>query len=1446
MTLLRWWVLLLTLLSGPATAASLFGVVSQRSAAEIAAGAEAFARANPGHRIVLRTQEQLAELTDDQLRALWADADAILLGAVFGDAAVRLAPLLADADIKTLFAVHSDHRLTRLSRRGGRPLLAHLDDADFRAVTGSSETGPVGAELAQRADVRDYLAGRAYWLGRGSDNMGGLMAWLLAPHDASIRVPPPRPQSPLRFYHDGRVVERGQLRLDQRPLVAVLDLNTGDRRGDRDLHDALCRELASRQLQCLGLLARWGIASTEALELLSTLEPRPSALVILQDFVVGGGEGREQGIRQLEQLDVPVLKGIRLAGRTADQWRLSADGMPWDTVHYQVAMPEMQGQSQPMVLATATPPVEHTLTGLQLQVSAPVESRVVLAADRLQRWVALRNKANRDKRVAIVYYNHPPGRHNIGADNLDVPASLWDILHQLKQAGYQTGELPPDPEKLLDLMQARGINLPEDRAALSAMAPQVAGVDAAAYGRWFAGLPASAQAEVVHGPLGYLHEQLKTAMAVGEFELGRSVLQQVDGDLHHLLEGVEHPARDRAVDLLEQLAALYRQRLDGVRDDAMWSEAERLIRALRGTGIEGLRGWGEPPGKVMVHDSRLLIPGLTFGNVFIGPQPPRGWEINEELLHANTSIAPPHQYLAFYHWLRDEFRADAVVHLGRHSTYEFLPRRRAGLAEDDFPALIAGDLPGIYPYIVDGVGEGIQAKRRGLAVIVDHLTPPLKTTPLYDDLLRLRQLVESYESAREDSPLRAQAVDELRRLIRELKLEQELAAAMEAELAVRGLSFEQVDDEMLVHEVGHYLTTLQERFMPHGLHVYGRDWSGEAIDMMLKSMAGGQACPPPPSSLSPSPSSPRKRGSILVAEDLDSRFRGNDGKEACSAAEATRTALIQSPAAERDALLAGLAGRFIPPGKGNDPIRSPDALPTGRNFHALDGGVLPTRLGYDLGSRLAADARQANPAEGSEAVVLWASDTVRDEGAMVAFGLDMLGIRPVWNSRGILNGLERIDGRTRRDVVFTTSGLFRDLYPNLLIWLDRAVLLALDASSLTIRQQHPELAAALEGALAPLAEYRRPGAEPLSQNLVAAQWLGNIQAQQEPTAAAGRHASLRIFGDVPGAYGAGVNRLVERSGAWNDRMEIAQAYRLRMGHAYGIDLHGQPAHASFENQLKQVRHTYLGRASNLYGLIDNNDAFDYLGGLSLAVESVAGQVPKNQVIFHADPTAPRMQPLETALLGELRGRFLNPEWLKPLMGHGYAGARTMGSKFMEYLWGWQVTNPDVVRSWAWDEVKRVYLDDGLDIGLDEFLAHGQNVHVRTNMQAILLVAAHKGFWQADEIALQRLAEDFARAVVAYGLPGSGHTRPDHPMLEWLDPKLPEELRAQFAAARAAALGPQSAAELDPATVAEVTPEMDTAAEESVYARSYLLLGLALILLLLGGIWRGSRSGGRHV
>jgi len=1367
----RRWVFALLLgvlvwMSPGVRAATVVGIVSERSAAEMAAGAHRFLAGHPGHEIVLRTPEQVARLDNRALEALVGRADGLLLAAVFGDQVGRLERVV-EAQMATrrfpVLAVNGDRRLTRLSRLDSQRPLAGMDDASLNDLMKAPE--PRADVRVHRDQLRQqfpeqaiWLAGRGLYQGRTPKHLDALLRWLLVQAGQSLAVPELQPRALIRYYRHGEATtDPDGLNLQSGPVVALLDLDSGDRPGDKALLDAACAALEARDIQCFAVLSRWGGASLEAVRTLdkATGPATLAGIVSLQDFTVGGGEGRREVTDELIRLNVPVIKGLRLASRTTNQWRLSVDGIPADKVHYKLAMPELQGVSQPMVLATAEPGTIDEQTGVALTLTRPVEDRVQAVAERLKRWQILQDKPNAEKRVAIIYYNHPPGRQNIGADNLDVPASLYEMLTWLKAEGYQTGPLPESPAALLDQIQQRGVSLPDDPRGLREMADNVAGMSSETYQRYLKTLPAVVQQEIEHGPLGYLHERLQQALAMGEKELASGLLNRGIRDLRHLIEHVQHPSRQRALEHLDNYERLWQKRLNG---GGQQSALRASRQALASSGIPGLQGWGEAPGQSMVVDGRMVFPGLRFGNIFIGPQPPRGWEVDEELLHANTTFPPTHQYVGFYHWLRDHYQADALVYVGRHSTREFLPRRRAGLTGDDYPDLLGGALPLIYPYIVDGVGEGIQAKRRALGVMISHLTPPLAATELYDELLELRQLVETWESANEPgSPTRERAFKLLREKIQALDigeaLEREIAGEMG--LSVEEVSVDELSPDLLVHEAGHYVTDMQEHFMPLGLHVFGRDWSDEMVDTLLTSMAGKEGTPKP----------------------------------------AWRQNLEVSPALERESFLAALDGRFVPPGQGNDPLRTPEVLPTGRNFHALSDDLIPTRVAWSLAAELVKEARNKKNRQSaqSHALVLWASDTVRDEGVMIAFGMRLLGIRPVWNSRGIVKGLERLpvgpgtDTPLRHNVVFTTSGLFRDLYESQLQWLDLASRYALAGAATTIRREYPELAQALDEALSVLpAGMDEVGGESLAVNEVAARWVADAQQLMANGASArdaGAQAAYRVFGTAPGAYGTGVNRLASRTGAWQDRQQLGQAYRRRMGHVYGKGSQGEPAHQAFDQQLSSVGQTYLGRASHLYGLLDNDDGFDFQGGLSNAVEHLRGEPPRNRVLQYADPANPRVDSLERALEVELRARNLNPQWLKPLMEHNYAGARTMSSDFLDNLWGWQITSPQVVRSSMWDAVNDVYFRDRHDLGLDEFLSDGHNVHVKTHMQAVLLLAAKRGFWEADAFTRRALARDFARNIIDHGLPGSGHTRPDHPLMDWVSDQLEPGQREAFESAR---------------------------------------------------------------
>lgn len=1475
----------------------MLALVSDRSAASMVTGAHQFlatqveaSDASANSSITIRSVSQLNQLTNAEIQQLINQHQALVVAGVFGESVERLLALkyqtqqprfMLNTD-RRLMALHQDPQdgnVADLSKKQRQSLMASLDKSHYLTALTKKQ--------AQWPQFAYWLQARAYWQNRGKENLGQLFTWLEkitmtkpgASHEKLLsQAANILPLQPIRFYWQEQLISITELKAkiaknhvnpedNAKPVVFIVDHDTGDQPGQWQLHQQLCQS----QWQCVSVLAGWGKPSEQAIELIRSVESaQPLALIALQDFVIGGGEGREAVTQKFKALNIPVFKGIRVTELNALAYQLSPTGLPSDSVHYRVAMPELQGVSQPHILALASSAKLDTATGARLSISQVLSKEVGRLQARVNGWLALKTSENAEKKVAIVYYNHPPGRHNIGADNLDVQQSLWQILQQLKAQGYDLGpeaDFPKSAEALLDLLQMKAVNLPQDAGALNKMAPLINAMSVSEYQGYFDSLPSIVKAEMIEGPLGYLHANVKFyLLEQGQEELAQlpaierkavldALLENIENtsvDLHHALDGIRHKGRARALDLLAQLTEVYRELIALTRENSavsteQWQAADALKTALIAMQIEGIRGWGKVPGKTMVWNNEILLPGVQFGNVFLGPQPPRGWELNEELLHANMTFPPPHQYLAFYYHLREVFQANAIVHLGRHSTYEFLPKRAVGLSASDYPSLIIDSIPSIYPYIVDGVGEGIQAKRRGIAVMLDHLTPPLATTELYDGLLQLRQLIESAEAA-SNQDTKKKAIKALRHKIKVLNLTDELVASMDEELQVRGIGFGEVDDDFLLHEVGHYLTKLQEDFMPLGLHVYGKNWQQDAVDTMMNSIEKGEL-------------------------DLSDTQR-----------DAIKRNLIKSPKSEMSAFLNALNGGFVAPGKGNDPIRTPDALPTGRNFYALDGSLIPSQLGFSTGQQLASKARQENSVidkTHKEAVILWASDAVRDEGAMIAFGMDMLGVKPVWNRRGILKSLQLVplnDTRTeRRDIVFTTSGLFRDLYAQQLAWLDRSVLLALAASKKVIERDHPALISALKAALQPvehmLEQQKHDFNESLSSNMVASNWLreaqallrsnGNISAEL-----LGRQASYRIFGTAPGAYGAGINRLAERSGAWQERKQLGETYIKRMSHAYGVPSvsgeMGSNVQVLFRQQLAHVNNTYLGRASNLYGLIDNNDAYDYLGGLNLAIETIAGEQPESFVISHATTKKLSIEPLQSALLSELRGRFLNRQWIQPLMKQGYAGARTMGSEFIENLWGWQATSPEIIRSWVWQDLKAIYIDDSLEIGLDEFLQQKHNVHVQSNILAIMLVAIEKGFWQADQQTQTELAEKFAKNIVEHGIPGSGHTHANHPLYEFIKPLLSAPLNAQLAAVLAAAnhtpagdvgSGVQHIQEISTEVAQQNDNALKDAAQESLpedatetsdetsMKSDYLFLGLVfvILLLILAGYLRSRRQ-----
>ena len=710
-----------------------------------------------------------------------------------------------------------------------------------------------------------------------------------------------------------------------------------------------------------------------------------------------------------------------------------------------------------------------------------------------------------------------------------------------------------------------------------------------------------------------------------------------------------------------------------------------------------IRQWGQPEqSKIMLDGDDFIIPVARVGNILLLPEPSRGWGDDPQKLYHDTTLYPHHQYLAVYLWLNHSFKADAMVHLGTHATYEWTPGKQAGLSPSCPPEVLLGHIPNIYPYIVDDVGEGIQAKRRGRAVIISHLTPMLKEAGLYKEYSRMAELINEYHRAlarhSSTAPLK---YDELM----ELASKTGILADLQGEMRPGATNADQVAD------LENYLEEIRGNLMPYGMHTFGRSPAKAEIDDMTRAV---MKCNPSEDS-----------------RDINGRI-GHSGSR------------------EMTSLLAGLVGKYVEPGEGNDAIRNPASLPTGRNFYGFNPQKIPSPAAWQLGKKAACEIianhlRTKGKYPQKVAVVLWATETMRNEGVNESTILYLMGIKPTWTKSGRVRGVEvipgRVLGRPRLDVMVNASGLYRDLFPDKIAFIDQAVQLALRQTD-------------IDNLLA--AGSARIKTKLISQGVSAAE--------------AEELSRLRVFAAPPGAYGTGVASMASMSGTWQEEKEVVGVYENRVGYAYGGKHWGTPARQLLKANLTEVEAVVHSRSSNVYGLLDNDDMFQYLGALSMAVRLESGQAPETLVTQQQRPGQVKVEDMAKTLGREMRSRYLNPKWIKAMEQEGYAGAREMAN-FVEYLWGWEMTTPEKIDDAKWQQTYEVYVEDKYGLKMDEFLDKA-SPWAKQSMAARMLETIRKGYWPADEQVKQKLAATYAKSVVTKGVACCDHTC-NNPLLNQL-------------------------------------------------------------------------------
>lgn len=763
--------------------------------------------------------------------------------------------------------------------------------------------------------------------------------------------------------------------------------------------------------------------------------------------------------------------------------------------------------------------------------------------------------------------------------------------------------------------------------------------------------------------------------------------------------------------------------------------------------------WGEPAADPFVREDRFLLPVIRMGNAAIAIQPARGYQIDPSKTYHDPDLVPPHAYLAFYAWIRQVFDAHTVVHFGKHGNLEWLPGKSLAMSETCFPEVALGPLPHLYPFIVNDPGEGTQAKRRAAAVIIDHLTPPLTRAESYGPLRELEMLVDEYYEAAGVDPRRIA-------VLRDRILELSAATGLDVDCGVSR------DDEpqAALAKLDNHLCELKELQIRDGLHVFGvapegglltdllvaltrlprgkgdgRDasliralagdlelefdpldcvmgdpWTGprpaaldtggvwrsigdtvERIEELARKLVAGEAIPDPEWSAS---------GAVL--DYISGHLR--PVVSSCGDAELT-------------GLLRGLDGRFVEPGPSGAPTRGrPEVLPTGRNFYSVDTRAVPTPAAWHLGWKSASRVVERYLQENGDwprtmALSAWGTANMRTGGDDIAQALALMGARPTWDTgTGRVTGFEIMPAgvldRPRVDVTLRVSGFFRDAFPAQMDLVDSAARAIADLD------------------------------EPDDVNPLAArvrQDAADLAASGIDPVAARKRAGHRVFGSKPGAYGAGLQALIDERG-WETESDLAEAYLGWGGYAYGGGVEGAPERGLFEARLGSVQAVLHNQDNREHDLLDSDDYYQFEGGLAVAVRTLSGQAP---VVYHNDhsrPENPRVRTLDEEIARVVRARVVNPKWIAGVMRHGYKGAFELAAT-VDYLFAFAAT-ARCVRDHHFDAVFDAYVADDTVRG---FMEEANPAALR-EMAEKLAEALSRGLWRPKSNAayhtLNKLAQ----------------------------------------------------------------------------------------------------------
>ena len=1023
--------------------------------------------------------------------------------------------------------------------------------------------------------------------------------------------------------------------------------------------------------------------------------------------------------KEFEQFGVPVMQALTYFDGGQQVWENDIQGISPGMTPFVLVLPESSGVINPLTVSAVkggmSGPSENSDEQTEVEV---IDYQVEHMVSRALAMVSLKYKANSDKKIAVMVW----GGEDMGASFLNVPDSLHTLAHRLNSEGYDIAPYEHDfySDRAKAILEPffRDDRLGEkmDELVAEGLADLLPLDD---YFKWFNRLPAH----------------------------------------------ITQPIMD------------------------YWGHPKNSFMAMEKNG-----------------EQFLLMPRIQNGNMVVLRQPPRADDKEQaERIYHDKTVPINHFYLAGYYYAREYWGSDAIVHLGTHGSQEYLYGKERVPSIYDHSNLAVWDTPILYPFIVDDVGEAMQSKRRGSATIISHMTPPFAAAGLQGELADIHNLMHEYKALDEGGVKEKTAqmiIDTCyeHNLCDDMGLTREIIAAdygaflaqlhdymnelsglsqplglhsygelARPELVISTLSqmlgteflsaaaeFEARTYQAEVHDGSHehgnhdhhnhdaaQQNHQHDDDSDHGFHetqseleqLAGfktvRDYIVAAVDAEVDTKVSDHHqhtdthhhdnVPDDEHSHGHSNEHGHSHNAPVAVEKLNNELQSwiSTGQDYYRNMRGIK---------ELDNTVAFLRGEYIPVTTGGDPLRHPDSLPTGFNLYGFDPARVPTKAAYEQGTELVEqiiiDYYNDNGRYPDKlAFSLWSIETMRQYGVLEAQALRAMGMRPVWSRDGRVIDSEIIPyaelKRPRVDIVLSSTGLYRDAFPNIMQYLAKAIekISALEEDNNYIRLNSLRIAKELKG-----------------------QGVENEEADYL--------SSIRIFSNAPGQHGSGVDSTTFASDTWDDDSVIADIYLKKMGYYYGSDnsRYGKKLDNVdlYAQQLSGTDIALHSRSSNLYGMLSTDDPFEYFGALSLAVRSIDGSSPTMMISNLRNPSKIKAETADKFLAKELRTRNFHPRWISEMMVEGYSGAVEMSAR-IDNFWGWQVVDPSLVRDDQWQSFYEVYIEDSLELDINEFFEE-INPNAQARMLERMLEAVRKDYWAADKATLQAMVERYIEIV----------------------------------------------------------------------------------------------------